>query len=53
MALLMADQLDSYAPSFNGKAGGFSLYIQSFNTDSPGEEEKIRATAYGAGVLEL
>ncbi len=53
MALLMADQLDSYAPSFNGKAGGFSLYIQSFNADSPGQEAKLRATAYGAGVLEL
>jgi hypothetical protein len=35
MALLMADQLDSYAPSYEGRSSYFSLMIAPFRETSP------------------
>jgi hypothetical protein len=53
MALLTADQLDSYAPSFNGKLGSFSLMISPFEGSGPSDELKSKALLYGAAGINL
>lgn len=49
MAILMADQLDSYAPSYNGKASRFSVAVFPFRGPEPSEEVRRRAQEW-AGV---
>ncbi len=47
MAVLMADQLDSYAPSYNGKASRFSVAVFPFRGPEPPEEIRRRAEVWG------
>jgi hypothetical protein len=53
MAIAMADQLDSYAPSFNGKSQRFSLMIVPFTGRTPECSLRDRAMVYSSGLLQL
>jgi hypothetical protein len=47
MAVLLADQLDSYAPSYNGRTSRFSLAVFPFRGAEPPEEVRRRAQEWG------
>lgn len=51
MAVLMADQLDSYAPSYNGKTSRFSVAVFPFRGPEPPEEIRRRAEEWGEGTV--
>jgi hypothetical protein len=46
IAMLMADQLDPYAPSYNGHEETFSLLIAPYEGDQPPEEIRRDAEAF-------
>lgn len=50
--ILMADQLDSYAPSFNGKSGHFALMIQPYRGETPPEDLQRKARVFASAPLE-
>lgn len=47
MAVLMADQLDSYAPSYNGRTSRFSIAVFPFRGAEPPEGVRLRAEEWG------
>ncbi len=51
LALVMADQLDSYAPSFNGARSRFSVGIWEFEGPEPPEDLLREAELYAAGAV--
>jgi hypothetical protein len=53
MAAIMGNQFDSYAPSFNGKKGRFSLMIAGFKGPLPPEDLQKRALLFSAAPLRL
>ncbi len=50
-AILAADQLDSYAPSYNGKSVRFSIAIFPFDGEEPPEDVRNRALLFSSAPI--